>query len=234
MHADHAWLATHGRKTANGFVVDTHNQLSLIDPQYRYDGPIGPVGSGSIRDVTTSTGSVAAQYSYDPFGVQTRVSGTGPDSDFGFCGYYVHQPSGLLFTQTRAYSPVLGRFLNRDPAGELGSTNLYAYCENDPVNWVDPSGLWPLGLPGQDIAKKKLPPRLKKLFPCLTQNEADQLSNDIIKKLNYGDLGNAKPLINVNSPSDLSPDQSKWLQNFLNSLPTSDQPAIQKILPLLP
>lgn len=39
---------------------------------------------------------------------------------------------------------VLGRFISRDPIGHTGNLNLYAYPTN-PVNFVDPSGLEPLG-----------------------------------------------------------------------------------------
>ncbi|MBI3927004.1 MAG: RHS repeat-associated core domain-containing protein [Armatimonadetes bacterium] len=37
--------------------------------------------------------------------------------------------------------PQVGRFLTRDPIGYDGGLNLYAYCENNPVNFSDPSGL---------------------------------------------------------------------------------------------
>jgi len=35
----------------------------------------------------------------------------------------------------------LGKWITRDPIGEFGGYNLYAYVLNDPVNWVDPNGL---------------------------------------------------------------------------------------------
>ena len=45
--------------------------------------------------------------------------------------------SGLIYYGFRYYSASLGRFLNRDPIGEAGGTNLYAFVENDPVNGWD-------------------------------------------------------------------------------------------------
>ena len=50
---------------------------------------------------------------------------------------------GLLFTQTASatYDPHVGRFLSRDPLGEAGGFNQYAYCGNDPINRHDPLGL---------------------------------------------------------------------------------------------
>ena len=46
----------------------------------------------------------------------------------------------LLYLQQRYYDPDVGRFLTPDPIGFAGGLNLYAYCGNDPVNRVDPSG----------------------------------------------------------------------------------------------
>ncbi len=53
----------------------------------------------------------------------------------------MHQASGLYLTQYRAYDPYSGRWLSRDPAGEDGGINLYAYVAGDPLNFVDIDGL---------------------------------------------------------------------------------------------
>ena len=52
------------------------------------------------------------------------------------------QPSGLYFYRARMYSPTWGRFLQTDPIGYVGGTNLYAYVGNDPLNATDPTGLY--------------------------------------------------------------------------------------------
>jgi RHS repeat-associated protein len=104
---------------------------------------------GSIREVMDNNGTtVDARYSYDPFGRRTQVSGS-LVCDFGFTGYYHHATSGLDLSATRAYDPNLGRFIQRDPAGEAGSgTNLYAYAGDNPICNVDPSGLDIIPMPG--------------------------------------------------------------------------------------
>ncbi|OYV25462.1 MAG: hypothetical protein B7Z82_08355, partial [Halothiobacillus sp. 20-54-6] len=48
---------------------------------------------------------------------------------------------GLNLATYRAYSPSQGRWINRDPIGESGDTNLYAYAFNKSTTTVDPSGL---------------------------------------------------------------------------------------------
>jgi RHS repeat-associated protein len=95
---------------------------------------------GSIREMTDATGTLRAQYEYDPYGVRTKLSGD-LDADFGFTGHWHHGPSRLNLSLYRAYSPMLGRWLNRDPIGEVGGTNLYTYVHNNSVNLWDPLGL---------------------------------------------------------------------------------------------
>jgi RHS repeat-associated protein len=49
---------------------------------------------------------------------------------------------GIYDYRHRVYDPGLGRFLQRDPIGfDGGDANLFRYCGDDPVNWMDDSGL---------------------------------------------------------------------------------------------
>ncbi len=96
---------------------------------------------GSIREITNSSGTIQAQYAYDPYGQVTKIAGSGPDSDFQYAGYYYHGPSGLNLTLNRAYNPGLGRWINRDPIGETLGANLYSYVNNETISVIDPSGL---------------------------------------------------------------------------------------------
>ena len=45
----------------------------------------------------------------------------------------------------RYYSPEVGRWINRDPIGERGCLHLYAFLNNNGLNWVDGLGLDPVG-----------------------------------------------------------------------------------------
>jgi RHS repeat-associated protein len=149
LHRGPTHLAPTSTKLAHRPVAEKDNQISPIPTQYSYDpltgeapSPYNPAASShSIREMTDSSGVVQSAFIYDPFGRPTQIAGAGPVPDFGYAGYYVHQRSGLNLTRNRAYSPVLGRFLNRDPIAEKGGLNLYAYVKNDPINFVDPSGL---------------------------------------------------------------------------------------------
>lgn len=96
---------------------------------------------GSIREVTDSTGSLKAQYDYDAWGNSSIVAGT-MNVDFGFTGHYFHQPSGLNLATYCAYDPNVGRWINRDPIGEMGGLNLYGYVQGTPVTTTDHDGLF--------------------------------------------------------------------------------------------
>jgi RHS repeat-associated protein len=95
---------------------------------------------GSIRQLVTAGGQVAAQYDYDPYGNQLKVSGE-VDADIGYAGYFYHAPTGLNFALYRAYDASHGRWLNRDPIGEAGGVNLYGYVQGNPPNTADALGL---------------------------------------------------------------------------------------------
>ena len=83
-------------------------------------------------------GATVGTYDYDAFGKQLTSSGT-VDNPYRYCGEYVDSESGLIYLRNRFYDPKLGRFMSEDPA--KSGLNWYVYCENNPLKFVDPSGL---------------------------------------------------------------------------------------------
>jgi RHS repeat-associated protein len=97
---------------------------------------------GSIREMFKTNDAVVARYDYDPWERSTTTVST-LLPDFNYTGLYRHSASGLDMAVHRFHDPDLGRWLSRDPAGELvGGINLYGYVLNDPIDGTDPSGLF--------------------------------------------------------------------------------------------
>ena len=111
---------------------------------------------GFVTHLTDFGGTVKEQYLYDAFGkpfiydltgTQSRgqtstVPATPGGNRFLWASDYEWYPEiGLYRCGARFYSPVLGRFMQPDPIGQAGGFNIYTYCQNDPINGADPSGL---------------------------------------------------------------------------------------------
>ncbi len=97
---------------------------------------------GSVRMVVeSSTGDVKKRIDYDTFGKIASETGTF-DIEFGFAGGLHDKDTGLVRFGARDYDPETGRWTAKDPIRFKGGTlNLYEYCGNDPVNFVDTRGL---------------------------------------------------------------------------------------------
>ena len=65
----------------------------------------------------------------------------GVRNSVGYCGYVFNEDSGLYTVRFRTYSPTLGRWLERDPAGYVDGMGLYEYVRGGPIAAVDPWGL---------------------------------------------------------------------------------------------
>ncbi len=83
-----------------------------------------------------------------PFGVPISAESNG-GSNRRFTTYDRNTLTGLDYANARSYSWSQGRFTQVDPVGMAAvdlsdpqTLNLYAYCANDPINAVDPSGTW--------------------------------------------------------------------------------------------
>ena len=103
---------------------------------------------GSNSEITAyvnEAGSIVASYVYGPFGEVNIFSGPMVDQfSFRFMTKRYDDFVGLYDFGGRWYSPILRRWINRDPLGEDGGVNLYVFCGNDPVNKYDPNGCIPL------------------------------------------------------------------------------------------
>ena len=135
---------TGGGKTID-FVYDENNQpLAMKYNNTLYYYVLN--AQGDVVRIVNSSRSVVASYTYDPWGKIISSSGTLADiNPLRYRGYYYDTETGFYYLQSRYYDPEIGRFINADSYAStdivgLLSTNMFSYCENDPVNRSDHSG----------------------------------------------------------------------------------------------
>ena len=111
-------------------------------------------GLGSTTALTDSAETVTDTYTYEAFGNRVATTGTtvNPYKYVGGSGYYTDDESDLTLLTFRYYDAALGRFITRDPASV--GPNLYAYVSNNPLKYVDPTGLRGMTEPEKEFARK--------------------------------------------------------------------------------
>jgi len=107
---------------------------------------------GSTRQLANSQGAVTAQYAYDAYGVmlgQTSGAQARQATSLLYSGEQFDTSLQQYHLRARNYNQANGQFTTLDPyAGNIydpQSLHKYAYCHTDPVNGVDPSGMFFLG-----------------------------------------------------------------------------------------
>ena len=110
---------------------NTEKQYYVTDPH------------GNVVQLTDEQGKVIKTYEYDSFGNEVNPDSK-DENPFRYCGEYYDKETEEVYLRARYYEPEVGRFLTRDTytgeEDEPESLHLYAYCGNDGVNMVDPSG----------------------------------------------------------------------------------------------
>ncbi len=123
-----------------GFVVNGTTQYFYVkNPQ------------GDIVAIVNESGVPVVRYIYDAWGNTTITTDSGYEnlinlSPFAYRSYCYDNDIKMYYLQSRYYDPQICRFINADSSEYLGATgtvlscNLFAYCENDPMDYIDPKG----------------------------------------------------------------------------------------------
>ncbi len=124
-----------------GFAYKSNNQEAI----YTYRKNL----FGDIIGIYDANNTCVASYAYDAYGKCSILSATNTTianaNPFRYRGYYYDVETGLYYCNARYYSPELCRWISPDSTDYLDpesihGLNLYAYCKNNPIMYVDPSG----------------------------------------------------------------------------------------------
>jgi RHS repeat-associated protein len=104
---------------------------------------------GDVTKIISYSGYVYVEYFYDAYGNVISISGPSANSigkynSFRYRSYMYDTEINMYYLTSRYFNPQIGRFINSDgimgEVGDILSSNMFAYCENNPVMFSDPSG----------------------------------------------------------------------------------------------
>ena len=107
----------------------------------------------NILGLVDDSGNIVVKYKYDAYGNRISITDTsgcdlGNINPFRYKGYYYDDDAQMYYCKSRFYVPSWHRWLNSDSISYLEpknitSLNLFTYCNNNPVMYVDENGKFP-------------------------------------------------------------------------------------------
>ncbi|MDE6659611.1 MAG: RHS repeat-associated core domain-containing protein [Eubacterium sp.] len=114
---------------------------------------------GDVIAIADKNGDVLVEYNYDEWGIIESIKTVYENDEFSLAiananplryrGYYYDNETGYYYLQSRYYDPSICRFINADTyvyaqfhKDDTVGLNIFAYCNNNPINHSDPTGHW--------------------------------------------------------------------------------------------
>ena len=128
---------------STGDVIGFTRTANGTDTEYFYVKNL----QGDILKVISATGTEAAAYSYDAWGkLLTSAGDLAEVNPLRYRGYFYDTETGLYYLKSRYYDPEVSRFINPDAFVSSGTSvasyNMMVYCDNNPINRIDPAGMF--------------------------------------------------------------------------------------------
>ncbi|RCX08177.1 RHS repeat-associated protein [Anaerobacterium chartisolvens] len=138
----HVILETDASENVKARYIRGINYIAMVDAMYRLSNFLYN-GHGDVVQTVSEAGQVENRYDYDIFGSPT-LSIEEYRCAIRYAGEFYDEETGLYYLRARYYDPYIGRFISEDtytgnPSDPL-SLNLYTYCHNEPIMYVDPTG----------------------------------------------------------------------------------------------
>jgi len=136
-----------------GKLLEIISPAATTDFVYLYGQPVAMVQGGTVyyyisnaqgtpQYLTDKSANLPWVANIRPFDVFPNVGTNIIKQPLRFPGQVADTTTGYIYNNARDYAPILGRYLQPDPLGLVGSyNNLYSYAFQNPVNFSDPSGL---------------------------------------------------------------------------------------------
>ena len=134
-------------------LADQHSEINLADEAELSSSDLYFLHNnhlGSVAVATDASGEVVTRSRYRPYGAALEEGDSKKAEPYGFSGKEQDE-SGLYYFEARYYDPVTARFISPDPlfgeqaeqcAQDLAQCNLYQYAVNNPVAYVDSTGMY--------------------------------------------------------------------------------------------
>ena len=149
--------------TRNGVIISQSDGTNTMYFQYDTNGvPLGFIYNGTqyfymtnqmgdVIAITDANGEIIGNYEYNAWGSILAITGSNTDiantNPIRYRGYYYDNETGYYYLQSRYYDASICRFINADifeiasiTKNIIAGTNLFSYCNNNPINYSDPNG----------------------------------------------------------------------------------------------